>query len=115
MSAADQGSVTVTTVTRAFCCFARASPCSTALVAKAEPSVAIRICLYILCLLPGGLPVVGAEGTEGKFICGRSQCDRSKRNSRDRAGAGSHVLHYPRQDHHAASKLARARGRVRCA
>src|SRR5262249_51248403 len=45
------GSVTVTTVTCALSCLARARPCSRAFVASSEPSVAIRICLYIDDLL----------------------------------------------------------------
>src|SRR5262249_41654088 len=47
MSRGAHGSVTVTTVTCALSCLARASPCSRAFVASSEPSVAIRICLYI--------------------------------------------------------------------
>src|SRR5215471_6257938 len=47
MSRGAHGSVTVTTVTGALSCLARASPCSRAFVASSEPSVAIRICLYI--------------------------------------------------------------------
>src|SRR5262245_56294440 len=47
MSRGAHGSVTVTMVTCALSCLARASPCSRAFVASSEPSVAIRICLYI--------------------------------------------------------------------
>src|SRR5262245_31876778 len=51
MSRGAHGSVTVTTVTCALSCLARARPCSRAFVASSEPSVAIRICLYIDDLL----------------------------------------------------------------
>src|SRR5262249_39153637 len=47
MAMADHGSVTVTAVTLAFSSLASARPVATALPASSDPSVAIRICLYI--------------------------------------------------------------------
>src|SRR5262249_25629646 len=45
---AVQGSVTVTTVTCAPSCLARSKPAATALPASSDPSVAIRMCLYMV-------------------------------------------------------------------
>ena len=47
-----QGSLTVTAVTLQFSCLARVTPTVTALAASSDPSVAIKMCLYI-SLLPG--------------------------------------------------------------
>src|SRR5215831_13108991 len=58
MSRGAHGSVTVTTVTCALSCLARASPCSRAFVASSEPSVAIRICLYIDDLVTAAFAVI---------------------------------------------------------
>src|SRR5262249_12775009 len=55
---AVHGSVAVTTVNCAPSCLARSKPAATALPASSDPSVAIRICLYIVVLLG----VVGAPG-----------------------------------------------------
>src|SRR4249919_2049304 len=49
-----KGSVTVTAVTLALSSLARSKPAATALPARSDPSVAMRICLYILTLVSLG-------------------------------------------------------------
>src|SRR5580693_7250764 len=49
-SKADQASVTVTTETGTSSFFANATPWATALLASSDPSVAMRICWYIVAL-----------------------------------------------------------------